>query len=183
MTDKTSRRTRSKKNKWLLISAIVIFLVLISALAAYSYINQIDKKPVIHDSSTYFAISDLAGTFQTTGTIYNGTGTPPTSVLINELAFNWTPVGGDANDVRIFMSGDTNPTQTWWANLTKVGTSVYSGEIPLGSPVRIQRQADDTYDFPIRIAADEANGTVILHFNANQTDPAVNFFWTGQYSA
>ncbi|MGD0160477.1 MAG: hypothetical protein ABSB89_09295 [Candidatus Bathyarchaeia archaeon] len=182
MTDKSSRRKASKKNKWLLVSAIVIFLVLISALAAYSYINQMDKKPVIYPSSTYFAISDLAGTFQTTGIAYNGTGTPPASVLVNELAFNFTPVGGDADNVRIFMPGMTDPEQTWWITPIKNGTSTYSGEIQLGSPVEVQREADGTYNFPIRIAADEANGTVILNFDPNANTPGYNFVWVGQRS-
>lgn len=134
-----------------------------------------------NDSSTYFAISDLVGTYLTNGTAYNGSGSPPVSVLINSLAFNWTPVGGDASNVRVFMQGLTYPEQTWWPNLTKNGTSTYTGTINLGSPVLIQRQADETYNFPITMKADQANGTITLHFNA--TMPGGNFIWMGQIAS
>ena len=132
-----------------------------------------------NDSSTYFAISDLAGTYLTIGTAYNGSGSPPVSVLFNNLAFNWTPVGGDASNVRIFILGITYPEQTWWPNLTKNGTSTYTGTIELGSPVLIEKQDNGTYTFPILVDADQANGTITLNFNA--TMPGGNFIWVGQY--
>jgi len=194
MTDKTGRRNRSKRNKWLLISAIAIFLVLISALAAYSYINQTDKPIVVYAANTYFAISDLAGTYQTTGTTYNGTGTPPLQVLLTSLDFTFTPVGGDATDTRIFMQGMTEPETTWWANTIKNGTSIdaasgsNSTDIELGSGVPVYRQADGTYTFPILMQADnvngqiDVNGTINLIFNANASSPDYNFVSLGQYN-
>jgi cell division protein FtsB len=129
-------------------------------------------------SSTYFAITNLTGTYLTAENVYNGSGSPPASVLLNSLAFDWTPVRGDASDVRIFIAGMTNPEQIWWVNPIKNGTSTYAGPINLESPVIIQKNSTDgTYDFPILMEADQANGTIILQFNA--TRPGGNFIWIG----
>jgi hypothetical protein len=101
--------------------------------------------------------------------------------LINSLGFNWTPVMGDTSNTRIFMSGMTEPEQNWWPELIKNGTSTETGEIDLGSPVMIARQPDGTYNFPITVESDQANGTILLNFNA--TIPGGNFVWEGQFSA
>jgi len=130
-------------------------------------------------SSTYFAITNLTGTYLTAENAYNGSGSPPAWVLLNGLTFNWTPVGGDASNTRIFIAGMTDPGQTWWINTIKNGTTTSTGMINLQSPVLIQKQADGTYQFPITMMADQANGTIILNFNA--TMPGGNFIWIGEY--
>jgi|GEM_PF-2485280 hypothetical protein len=185
MTDKTSRRNRPKRNRWLLISAIAVFLVLISALAAYSYLNQINKKTVVYDPNTYFDISDLAGTYQTVGTKYNSSDPGP-SVFLTDFAFNFTPVLGDVYGTTIFCQGMNSATNTWWVNKISNGTSTFSTEIQLNSPVLISQQ-NGLYPFPIRMLANNANGqtdvngTLTLYFNATQ--PGGNFVYEGPYSA
>jgi hypothetical protein len=173
MSDKTRRDYRSKRNRRILISAVAIFLVLISVLAyAASLRPQVNQNQQTEASSKYFAISDLAGTYTTSGGTPHNSTNPGPMVLINYFGFNFTPVGGDANDVRIFVEGFDNP-HSWEGERIPNGTSTYSGDIRPSFALPSQRQSDGTYTLKIRIAAREADGNVILNFTA-----LVNLFGT-----
>ena len=168
----TNKAGRSRRNKRILVSVVVIFLVAISILAYIGALNQIVKPnptPQLAESSKYFAISDLAGT-STTNFNISGTQPPPKSVLVNDFAFNFTPVGGDAHDVIIFAEGLTDALQHDWEGLLiHNGTSTYSGEFQPKFAIPCSRQSDGTYTLKVRIQAREADGDVTLNFTLGES--------------
>jgi hypothetical protein len=173
MSDKARRQGTSKRNRRRIISAVAIFIVLISVLAIIGSLNQ---KPPVHnsdglkDSSTYFTISDLAGLYERRGNISDQS---PPMVLIKQFAFNFTPVGGDANDVRIFVPGFADPLKTDWEGiLIPNGTSIHTGDIQPAYAIPSYRESDGTYTLTIRIAAKEADGNLMLNFTT--TGPEQN---------
>jgi hypothetical protein len=164
----TNKAGRSKRNKRVLVSAVVIFLVAISILAYIGALNQTVKPtPTVQlaESSKYFAISDLAGTCTASGSNKSA----PVSVLVNFFAFNFTPVGGDANDVRIFTEGMSDPLEHDWEGLLiRNGTSTYSGDFQLKFQIPCYRQSDGTYTLTVTILAREAEGDVTLNFTLGE---------------
>jgi len=174
MSDRPRRTDKSRRNRRILISAIAIFLVLISILAYVSSLHQPVEQnggPTAKQaSSKYFVISDLAGTYVPPSSNPNATeDNPGSAVRINFFSFNFTPVRGDANDVRIFVEGMDDPTQHRWEG-TRIlnGTSTYSGEIQPTFSLLSQRQGNGNYTLTIRIAAKEADGDVVLSFAAGK---------------
>lgn len=166
MSNKPKKNVASKRNKRILVSAVAIFLVLISILAYISSTHQA-QPPVKQkvDSSTYFAISDLAGLFETRN--QNQT-TPGASALINQLGFSFTPIGGNATDVIIFMAGNSDPLNTDWEGITITnGTATPTGELTLPHSIPCARNSDGTYPLKVRIQCQEANGWVTLNFTAD----------------
>lgn len=166
----TNKAGRSKRNKRILVSAVVIFLVAISILAYIGALNQLVKPsptPQLAESSKYFGISDLAGT--STSSFNVSAQPPPKSVLVNDFAFNFTPVGGDAHDVVIFAEGLTDALQHDWEGLLiRNGTSTYSGEFQPKFAIPCSRQSDGTYTLKVRIQAREADGDVTLNFTLGE---------------
>jgi hypothetical protein len=168
-----NKAKKSKRNRRILIyaaSAVAIF-VLIAALAYVSSQHQQTQQK--QDSSTYFTISDLAGLCRATAS--NATDqNPGASVLITQFDFTFTPVGGDATNVRIFVP-QVDPTTTSFEgktilNGTSTDASANSGQgaIMPSYPLASYRQSDGTYTLKIRIAAEEADGSVTLNFTADE---------------
>lgn len=154
------KRNRSRRNRWILISAVAILVVLISVLA---YISSQYRQP-LQDSSKYFAISGLAG-------LYRLQGSNNLTKLITQFDFSFTPVGGDATDVRIIIDQVDTTLTSWEGTTIRNGTSTLAsantgqGDILPAHALPSTRQSDGTYTLTIRILADEAEGNVILHFS------------------
>jgi heme/copper-type cytochrome/quinol oxidase subunit 2 len=162
-----NKAKRSKRNRRIIVvvSAVAIFLLLIAAIV---YVLQHQQATQQHDSSTYFTISDLAGLCRatTSNTTAQNLGV---TVMITQFAFNFTPVGGDATNVRIFASGNLDPLENNWEGETiRNGTSTFSGEMLPAYTIPSYRQSDGTYTLTIRIAAEEADGSVRLNFTAGE---------------
>ena len=88
-------------------------------------------------------------------------------MLINDFAFNFTPIKGPAGDVRIFASGEFDTSNAdWEGTVIPQGTSTYSGELMPASYIPSYRQSDGTYTMQVRIAAGEADGYITLNFTA-----------------
>lgn len=177
MSNKATKNARTRRNRRILIAAVAIFLVLISILAYIGSLHQTGSpthvQPVA-DSSVYFAISDLAGTYQvSTGQTVNDSN-PPSVVHISMFAFNFTPVGGDATNVRIFFPTGMQSPYTWEGKVIPRGTSTYTEEIQPPYAMTSARQKDGTYALKLRIVAEEADGYVTLNFTAGE-----NLFGTG----
>jgi hypothetical protein len=185
MTDKMrpQRQKTSRRNRWILISTAAVLIILIPTLAYISNKNQQGgaNQPTI-DSSTYFTISNMAGIYEVRST--KDLKTPPGDmVLIKEFGFNFTPVGGNAHDVIIFVQGNTNPPLDMEGKTILNGTSTWAGgtggtEIALTSSVTCYRQSDGTYPLPVRIRAREDNGRIIdgwiaLNFTVDDLVPMV----------
>lgn len=171
MTNKPKRSDGPRRNRRLLISAVAIFLVIISVLAYVSSLHQpanTAPPPGKRASSSYFVISDVAGTYLSHGK--NSTDpNPGPSVRISTFGFQFTPIGGPATDVAIFAPGMTDTTQHWWAGITiPNGTSTYSGDIQPPNSLLSQRQDDGTYTLTIRINSLEADGNIVLTFTAGK---------------
>jgi hypothetical protein len=174
MSSKARRSDKSKRNRRILISAIAIFIILTSVLAYISSLRPQPVKPVqpIEDSSVYFMISDLAGTYTTNWS--NATDqNPGPMILIKLFGFTFTPVNGSATDVRMFMGGMEDPTQHNWEGTTiPNGTATPTGDIQPQFALPSYRQSDGTYTIVIRIVAREADGNVTLRFT---TEDLVRF--------
>lgn len=154
MSNKARSHVRSRRNRRILISAIAIFLVLISVLAYIGSLHQqaIPKK----DSSKYFVFSDFGAIGRPRGN---------NSIFINQFWFNFTPVGGDAHYVVIFTEGNTDPTQHAFDEIPN-GTSTYSGEINSNYGI-VSSKTEGGYAVKIRIRCTEADGwtTVVIPEN------------------
>ena len=153
MANKTRRYYRAKRNRRILVSAVAIFIVVISVLA---YVNSLHRQPVAQkDSSKYFTFSEFGA---------EGSQMGPTNLTIRilNLWFNFTPVGGDAHFVVIFTEGMTDSTQHTWDDIPN-GTSTYSGEIMSGKGMVVVK-ADGGYAVKVRIRCTEADGwtTIII---------------------
>jgi hypothetical protein len=150
-------RRKSDKKRWLILPSIIALVAII-----VFAINQTTTG--IKQSSNYFSIIDPAGLGRGT------TGTNET-VLMSVLGFNFTPIGGDAHNVVLFLKGMT-PAIDYTFELIKNGTSTFSGEmqIPYAIPVR---KYQDGYHVDIRIRCDEADGNMIIVI------PEDDFFVTG----
>jgi hypothetical protein len=163
MSKKARRNKKSRRNRWILASVVVIFIVLVSVLA-YIRSPHENSRPPLKDSSTYFAISDLWGLYRA-GASNATSQNPGAAILIYQFEFTFTPVGGNATNVRIFGSGFLDPLNNNWEGTTIAnGTSTDSGTMTPQWPLRSIRQSDGTYTLTIRIAAEEADGNIILHF-------------------
>lgn len=99
---------------------------------------------------------------------------PPSVVHISMFAFNFTPVGGDATNVRIFFPTGMQSPYTWEGKVIPRGTSTYTEEIQPPYAMTSARQKDGTYALKLRIVAEEADGYVTLNFTAGE-----NLFGTG----
>jgi hypothetical protein len=173
MSDKPNARAKSRRNRRILIAAVAIFLVLISILAYISSLHQPAKSngnPVaVRPSSTYFRISDVAGTYRSTSTNVTNDN-PPTGVRINLFSFTFTPVKGDATNVRIFVAGMDDPQQHSYEGTTiPNGTATNVGDITPPYSLLAQRQSDGNYTLSVRITAKEADGNVVLRFQLGKT--------------
>jgi heme/copper-type cytochrome/quinol oxidase subunit 2 len=166
MLNKAKKSKRNRRIIVLVVSAVAIFLLLIAAIVyVLQHQQPTQQKP---DSSTYFTISDLAALCRatTSNTTAQNLGA---SVRITQFAFNFTPVGGDATNVRIFASGNLDPLENNWEGETiPNGTSTFSGEMQPPYTIPSNRQSDGTYTLTIRIAAEEADGSVTLNFTAGE---------------
>jgi len=89
-------------------------------------------------------------------------------VLIYDVAFYFTPVGGPARDVRIFAAGDYDPegAADWEGIVIPNGTTTFSTEIVPPYPIPSTLQSNGTYTMQIRIAAAQADGYITLNFKA-----------------
>jgi hypothetical protein len=171
MANKPKRSDESRRKRRILIAAVAIFLVVISVLAYASSLRQSANTappPGKRASSSYFIISDVAGTYTSHGK--NSTDpNPGPSVRITTFGFQFTPIGGPATDVAIFMEGMDDPTNHYWAGITiPNGTSIYSGDIQPLYSLLSQRQDDGTYQLRIRINSLQADGYVVLTFTAGE---------------
>jgi hypothetical protein len=151
-------RRKSDKKRWLILASIIA----LAAIIVFAYLNQTTTG--IKQSSNYFSIIDPAAVGR------SSTGTNET-VLMSVLGFNFTPIGGDAHNVVLFLKGMT-PAIDYTFELIKNGTSTFSGEmqIPYAIPVR---KYQDGYHVDIRIRCDEADGNMIIVI------PEDDFFVTG----
>lgn len=173
MANKPKRSDQPRRNRRILISAVAIFLVIISVLTYSSILHQPAGTQTPPQgkraSSEYFVISDVAGTYKRYGNQNSTDPNPGPSVRITTLGFQFTPIGGPATDVAIFMAGMEDPTNHYWAGITiPNGTSIYSGDIQPTYSLLSQRQDDGTYRLTIRINCLEADGNVVLIFTAGK---------------
>jgi hypothetical protein len=161
----SNKAKRARKNKRVLVFAAAVFLVLIAALAYIGSTNQPSstQKPEIQAASTYFVISDAAGVYTTTSD--NATPEDPgPGIRITQFAFTFTPVGGDAKDVRILVAGLADPTGAGNFEGENIlnGTSTFSGEINPEFGIPSTRQSDGTYPLKIAMLANDAHGNELV---------------------
>lgn len=179
MSNAAKRHGTPRKNRRILVSAVAVFLVLISVLAYVSSLHQpstnnntVTKAP----SSTYFAISNLGGIYEVRS--FAEAVTPGPTIKLKEFIFNFTPVGGDAHDVIIFtQGGNFDPTAggtDWEGKTFKNGTSIYTGEVQLPDAVGVPYdKATGTWIWKVRIESREADGWVQLNFTEDVLSPIV----------
>lgn len=161
MASKARRHGRSKRNRWMLVSAVAIFLVLISVLAYIGSLHQPRPVPIPQkDSSKYFTFSEL-------GAYGHPSGTNNITIVIKQLWFNFTPVEGDAHYVVIFTEGNSDPTQNTFDEISN-GTSTYSGDIGSYFGIPASKTAGG-YAVKVRIRCTEADGWTTLIIPENST--------------
>lgn len=161
----TNKAKNSKRNRRILIAAFAMFLVLAAFLAYISYENQPHKQSVpLQPSSTYFAISGQAAEYDSIG---SANASNARSVLVTTVGFYCTPIGGPADDLRMFFPGFTDPTSTSWNNTIPQNATVFSGEVMPPDPIPIYKQSDGNFTLTITMLCNEANGTVVLQFTPN----------------
>jgi hypothetical protein len=178
MSNKGKRQSISRKNRRILVVAVAVFLVLISVLAYMSTLhyfgNGNNDNTATPDANKYFAISNLGGIYEvhTTSNM-----TPGSMVLLKQLAFSFTPVGGDAPDVRITLQGIADPAKTDWEGQTFVnGTSVNTGDILLRNSIPLYKDPD-TGTYPLDVTfhwkfhSKDVAGNVELNFTAAELVP------------
>jgi len=172
MANKPKRSDEARKKRRILVSAVAIFLVTITVLAYASSLHQpANTAPpsAKHASSSYFIISDVAGTYSYHGTKNSTDPNPGPSVRITTFGFQFTPIGGPATDVAIMLEGMDDPTNHYWAGITiPNGTSTYSGDIQPQYGLTTLRQDDGTYQLRVRMNSLQAEGYVVLTFIAGQ---------------
>lgn len=178
MAKKTPSKARPKRKRWVAVSLAGIALIVALSVDSYYYYSN-RKPPQLKDSSQYFAISNLAGLYRATQSNASDQN-PGRMILITQFDFNFTPIGGDATDVRIFIN-QVDPATTSWEGITiPNGTSTLASAhtdlgviMPLNS-LPSYRQGDGTYTLKIRIVCEEADGYVTLRFT-----PGDNIFRSG----
>jgi len=140
-------KRRKSNRKWWLISASIIALAVI---ITFAYLNQ--PTTGIKQSSSYFLISDPAAA----GRYLAGNST----VVISTLGFNFTPIGGDAHNVALFLKGMTPAIEHTFPFVGN-GTSTSSGEIDIPYSLPVSKYPDG-YHLTIRIRCDEADGNITM---------------------
>jgi hypothetical protein len=162
----TDKAKNAKRNRRILIAAFAIFLVLAAFLAYVSYENQPHKQPApLQPSSTYFAISGQGAEYNPIG---SANASNARSVLITTVGFYFTPIGGPADNLRMFLPGFTDPTTTSWNNTIPQNATVFSGEIMPPDPIPIIKQSDGNFTLTITMLCNEANGTVVIQFTPDE---------------
>jgi hypothetical protein len=172
MANKSKKNGDPRRKQRILISAVAIFLVIISVLAYASSLHQTANpppQPGKRASSEYFLISSVAGTYKSYFGKNSSDPNPGPSVRITTFGFQFTPIGGPATDVALFVPGMTDTTKYWWAGITiPNGTKTYSGDIQPPNSLLALRQDDGTYQLTIRINSLQADGDVVLTFTAGK---------------
>jgi hypothetical protein len=138
------KRRRKSRKALLIIPVAVMGLAIFLLVLGANQGTQPEKK----NSSEYFAISDVAAM---------GRGTNE-SVLITKLGFDFTPIGGDATEVTLFLEGNTDPEEFFWSRINN-GTSQFSGEINPPFPIMCERLPAG-WVVQVRIFSHEADGYV-----------------------
>jgi hypothetical protein len=77
-------------------------------------------------------------------------------VLIDRFGFYFMPIGGDAHNVTLYISGKIQPEDFFWQEIT-YRTETFSGEIIPQFEIISHKQADG-YPVEIRIFSEEADG-------------------------
>jgi hypothetical protein len=117
-------------------------------------------------ASTYFAISGQAAIFLPIGSITNASDLPVGgTILIQQLAFNFTPIVGPATNIRIFIQGES---QLWWAMTIPQGNTAFTGILVPTTPIPSTRQSDGNFTFSITLLCDQASGTIIIQFTPDE---------------
>jgi len=140
-------KKRRKSRRTLLAASIVITVFAVALL--FLAISQIKPTPPKKNSSDYFAISGPAA-------IGRYISENNDSVLITRFGFYFTPIGGNATEVTLFIEGNALPTDYFWQEIPN-GTRTFSGEILLPFEILSEKEAD-WYPVEIRIFSHEADG-------------------------
>jgi len=149
MEKKPKRSPRGHRKRWTLISVSAI--TLIAVLITVSYLNT--RQAQIQESNKYFAFSEFGAVRDATA--FGGSNT---TIKIIELVFNFTPVGGDANEVTIFSEGGVAPTDYFWLHIPN-GTSTFV-DIQYEHGITSRKQANG-YPVTFRLFSHEPDGDII----------------------
>lgn len=134
--------------------ALLIIPVAVMGLAVFLLVlgvNQGTQAPEKKKSSEYFVLSGIAALGR------YGLGTNE-SVLIKTLGFNFTPIGGDATEVTLFLEGTSDPLDFFWPRINK-GQSQFSGEISPPFPIEGEK-VPGGWVVQARIFSHEADGYI-----------------------
>jgi hypothetical protein len=144
-----------------------VLLVLIALIVYVGSQHQPRQQIVpIQPASTYFTISDPAAVFKSVGS--NTNASILRSVLLTTIGFSFTPIGGPATDLTIFMQGMSDPTQTAWNNTIPKGETILLDNINLPNPITSIRQSDGTFAFNVTFNCAEATGVIVIHFKSDE---------------
>jgi hypothetical protein len=124
----------------------------------------------VQAASTYFTISDQAALYRYNGGNTNSSNLPAT-VLITQVGFSFTPIGGPADNLELLTTGNYDPTNIGWAHVAK-GNTTPTGDVLLPYAIPSTRQSDGTYTLNVTLWCDEARGIIVLHFTTDELHPA-----------
>jgi len=165
----------SKRNRRILIAAVAIFLVAMSILAYIGSLHQTAQPIQIKDANTYFAFSDIGGQYEVDNRSWVMGDPIPSLVFLTTFDFTFTPIEGEVSNVRIFMQGDADPTNTWWTNTIRNGTSTDAGHgsgimLPYAIPVMRVSSGPHvgTYPFNVTILSNQADGNITFYLTSNE---------------
>lgn len=147
MTTLRHSSRRSKRRIWIALSIVIIALI---ALSLIYYVRQQTSGKATVDE--YFRFSNA-------GALAGRAGASNTSVLIQTLVFNMTPVGGDATHVALHFPGGVSAEDYYYDRIS-VGNSTYV-EVEFKNYVQSRKQADG-YPKTFRVFSDQAEGDVTL---------------------
>jgi hypothetical protein len=151
---KTYRRTQRKKKmiKYAEIAAAVLIVAaVVSLLIAFYNPNSPPPQPKV-PATDYFAFSDLGAEYFA----LNGT---DKIIRIKYLYLTLTPVGGNATDLHLEVSGITDPLDYYYPEITN-GTSKPI-EVTLQSGRQVTKTGT-TFPLSIRLYCKESEGYVTL---------------------
>jgi hypothetical protein len=144
-----TKRSKSKKTKWLVAVAFVLFAsVLTTSLLMYRGQPSPPKKT----PDQYFSFSNIGAW---------ATNVSKTFIKIKVLYFTITATGGDAHHLALFLPGMADPLDNYQYDRATNGTAL-PVEITFPSEVSSTKK-EQGFPINIKLWCDEAEGTVTLY--------------------
>ena len=138
--------------KYAEIAVAVLIVVAVVSILITAYNPNSPPNPPKVPAKDYFAFSDLGAEYEAV----NGT---DRMIKIKFLYLTLTPVGGNATDLHLEVSGYTDPLDYYYPEITN-GTPK-SIEVTLQS-MRLVTKSGTTFPVPIRVYCAESEGYVTL---------------------